>query len=250
MGTFIGILAVVAFIYWVVKLESKNKNRINNTADNAHQYYERGYAGPAENTVQAEIRSVPPELEYHIRMVNEFIEIIENSTEASSMMYRLTSLEYHLKEVLKISPDSETANKLQAMLPDIRRKIHTKAVVDSVKKFSNKAELAKQASTKQKYAKEALVVIDAAMKAGIADQKAILEPVEGLRRYIAQVEIDEFVEKAKRYEFKGNKNKALEFYKDALYSALNDDIPDEEQSEVIEQLKTRITELEQQGKTA
>lgn len=161
------------------------------------------------------------------------------------MMYRLAFLEQNLKEVLRISPDSETANKLQAMLPEMRSKIHTRAVLESVKKFRNKADLSKQASTKQKYAKEALIAIDEAVKAGIADQKSISEPVEGLHRYIAQVEIDEYVEKAKRYEFKGNKNKALEFYKDALFSALNDDIPDEEQSEVIDQLKTKIAELEQ-----
>lgn len=180
-------------------------------------------------------------------MVNESVDIIDSSTEAKTMLYRLGFLEENLNEVLKIIPDNESAMQMYAMLPEIRRKVHTKAVVETVKKLSSKAELAKLASTKQRYAKEALIMIDAAMKTGIADQKTVMAEANGLRRYIAQVEIDEYVGKAKRHEFKGQKSKALEFYKDALYSALNDDIPDGEQSDVIEHLKSKLAELEQNG---
>lgn len=188
--------------------------------------------------------NISPELEYHARMVNDSVEIINKSTEAKTMLYRLDFLEENLKEVLKISPDNASAKQMYAMLPEIRSKVHTKAVVETVKKLSNKAELAKLASTKQRFAKEALIMIDAAVKTGIADQETIMEQANGLRRYIAQVEIDEYIGKAKRHEFKGQNNKALEFYKDALFSALNDNIPDDEQSDVIEHLKSKLAELE------
>ncbi len=205
---------------------------------------EDGFAGYSP---RSEPTNISPELEYHVRMVNESVDIIDSSTEAKTMLYRLGFLEENLNEVLKIIPDNESAMQMYAMLPEIRRKVHTKAVVETVKKLSSKAELAKLASTKQRYAKEALIMIDAAMKTGIADQKTVMAEANGLRRYIAQVEIDEYVGKAKRHEFKGQKSKALEFYKDALYSALNDDIPDGEQSDVIEHLKSKLAELEQNG---
>lgn len=116
-------------------------------------------------------------------------------------------------------------------------------VLMRVQDLSERAELAVTVATKQKYAKEALVTIEAAIGEQVADPTPLREKVPVLRRYVACVEIDGFTGKAKRFEFKGNLKKALEYYQDALYSAIHDDVHDAEQRDTINDLTAKVEEL-------
>lgn len=56
-------------------------------------------------------------------------------------------------------------------------------------------------------------------------------------------QLDGYLEQAKRFEFKGNKKKALDAYYDALYFLRHDDIDDAAQTEHIKHLEQKILDL-------
>lgn len=152
-------------------------------------------------------------------------------------------LEIEMHRLLDANPDNRVALALKERMPRLKRDCATKMVLMRVQDLSERAELATTVATKQKNAKEALVTIEAAIAEGLADPTPLRDKIPALRRYVAQVEIDGFTEKAKRFEFKGNLKKALEYYQDALYSAIHDDVDDAEQQQSIQTLTAKVEEL-------
>jgi len=61
---------------------------------------------------------------------------------------------------------------------------------------------------------------------------------------ISKTEVGKVLEAARKNEFTGNSKKAFALYKEALYLLLNDDVPDDEQEDLIEEIKGKIAELE------
>lgn len=71
--------------------------------------------------------------------------------------------------------------------------------------------------------------------------------LDSLERRVADkvhvIQLEGYLEQAKRLEFKGNKKKALDAYYDALYFLRHDDIDDATQTEHIKHLEQKILEL-------
>jgi hypothetical protein len=69
----------------------------------------------------------------------------------------------------------------------------------------------------------------------------------GLERDVAdllhQVQLDIFLDAARKAEFKGQRKKALDQYYEALYFLKNDDIEDSLQAKHISAIETKIAEL-------
>ncbi len=66
---------------------------------------------------------------------------------------------------------------------------------------------------------------------------------DSLRAEAHKLQLYEFIQSAKKAEFKGNAKKALDQFQEALFFLMNDDIPDEKQEKAITWLKSKITEL-------
>jgi len=60
---------------------------------------------------------------------------------------------------------------------------------------------------------------------------------------VNRIKLDDFLTKAKKSEFKGNKNKALDNYYEALFLLRNDNIDDSKQSQEISELESKIKSL-------
>lgn len=60
---------------------------------------------------------------------------------------------------------------------------------------------------------------------------------------ISKVQFDDFIYKAKKNEFKGNKKKALDYYYEALYLLKTDKVEDNEQLTQIREVQNKIKEL-------
>lgn len=72
----------------------------------------------------------------------------------------------------------------------------------------------------------------------------LLDNCDQLRAEAHRTQLCDFVNSAKKAEFKGNKKKAIDQYKEALYFLLNDDVPDERQEKAIRWLRNKVAELE------
>jgi len=67
---------------------------------------------------------------------------------------------------------------------------------------------------------------------------------EGQKKtFIHKTQLNEYIEEAKKAEFKDQKSKALDKYQEALYFLQNDEIDDSLQKENIDELKAKISEL-------
>lgn len=64
-----------------------------------------------------------------------------------------------------------------------------------------------------------------------------------LKFLMHKAKLDGFLEAAKKAEFKGNKNKAIDQYQEALFFIRNDDVPDDQQSLEIGQIEAKLKEL-------
>jgi len=60
---------------------------------------------------------------------------------------------------------------------------------------------------------------------------------------ITKVKCEDALDKAKKYEFKGNNKKALDFYYESLYFLKTDNIDDEVQKEQINEIENKIKSL-------
>lgn len=72
--------------------------------------------------------------------------------------------------------------------------------------------------------------------------------LQTLSLQISSTSVGKIIEQAAKHEFTGNISKAVTVYKEALFTLLNDDVPDDDQSELIRQVKARISTLEEQQK--
>lgn len=76
---------------------------------------------------------------------------------------------------------------------------------------------------------------------GRATQPKSLDDLEQrVRKAIHSAQLEGYLDQAKRYEFKGNKKKALDLYYDALYFLKHDEIEDSLQAEHISALEAKI----------
>lgn len=65
-----------------------------------------------------------------------------------------------------------------------------------------------------------------------------------VRKFLHETQLNAFLEEARKAEFKGNKKKALDQYKEALYFLRNDEIDDSLQAGKIKEIEKKISELE------
>jgi hypothetical protein len=74
------------------------------------------------------------------------------------------------------------------------------------------------------------------------DEELVEIEAEARRRY-REIQVDALTEAARKAEFMGQKRKAIDGYREALYSLRHDDVPDEEQAREIGELESAIDRL-------
>ncbi|ABE50972.1 hypothetical protein [Methylobacillus flagellatus] len=174
----------------------------------------------------------------------ELEKLDEPTSEIWTYNYIFSRIEGFLHELEGYAPGSEFVRSIKLQMPEIRIKAKNRYVLGRVKEISNKAARAATFKTRQRYATEALQLLNEPTSVEAIDPAEHERLRAAITHYIAQVEIDAHIEKAHRFEFKDNKKKALEYYKEALYAATHDNIDDIDQKEVIEWLQAKIEAIE------
>lgn len=174
----------------------------------------------------------------------ELEKLEEPTHEIWTFNYLPGRIEDLLSQLEGLAPKSELLKEVKQQMAEIRLKARSRYVLGRVKEISNKTARAATFGTRQRYATEALQLLDEPTSVEAIDPAEHARLKNIITHYIAQVEIDAHIEKAHRFEFKDNKKKALEYYKEALYAATHDNIDDIDQKEVIDWLQAKITAIE------
>lgn len=178
-----------------------------------------------------------------MRVVNESLELVNNSKKADTRISRLDVAIDKLAHLRSRFPHrSDIAESLQDCR-DYRPKLHTALVEEAVQKYMDKARLAKTLSGKVNSANKALEVLRDAIDDEYVDRGMLEQSVLFVRAYINAEELKDIEIKAERFEFKENYKKALDLYQDALFFLKKDDIDDAEQQSDIERIEGKIEEM-------
>jgi len=71
------------------------------------------------------------ELERYVQLCNASLEAFDNTDDLATKFYEMTLLEKNLKELLRISPEHQSARQLEAMLPVMRQRVEARIIESS-----------------------------------------------------------------------------------------------------------------------
>lgn len=185
------------------------------------------------------------DLTQKVRILQDCQTIIQNSQNMETRLSRcdlaiqhLKSLQqYELREIVTTIPEpTEVLRnyeiKRREIIKDGLEKEHQSAL--------NKASVAQSAKSKISALSKA-VLAARSVKSQAPD---LAERTEiGLLTEIARITVADYLEKARKAEFKNQKKKALEQYYEALYFLKHDEIDDRLQADNIKMLEDKIVEL-------
>jgi len=148
-------------------------------------------------------------------------------------------LKYERKGIPTVSPSpSQLLTEYTAM----RDQIVLEGVTAEVEKALAKAEISATPRTSINEVNKALFKIREG-KQELRDQTKLNQLEARVRRFSHEIQLNAYLEAARKAEFKGQKKKALDQYQEALYFLRNDEIDDSLQAEKIGEIEAKISEL-------
>lgn len=145
--------------------------------------------------------------------------------------------QYELREIVTTTPEpTEVLRNYEIK----RREIIKEGLEKERQSALNKASVAQSAKSKISALSKA-VLAARSVKSQAPDIAGKIEI--DLLTEIARITVADYLEKARKAEFKNQKKKALEQYYEALYFLKHDEIDDRLQTENIRMLETKIVEL-------
>jgi len=121
----------------------------------------------------------------------------------------------------------------------LREEIIMDEIEGIVKKAISKAKLVTGIRSKENAIANCILKVQEIM-AELNDKTKAEVIIKKLKGIIHKLKYENFIEAAKKAEFKGNLKKALDQYQEALFYLLNDEVPDELQKDKIDKLKMKI----------
>ncbi|MBA7567589.1 hypothetical protein ES708_09304 [subsurface metagenome] len=123
-----------------------------------------------------------------------------------------------------------------------RDQIISESVTAEVEKALARAEIAATPRTSINEANKALLKIREGKKE-LNDKEKLDQLEDRIRHFSHEKQLNEYLEAARKAEFKGKIKKALDQYQEALYFLRGDDIDDSLQVEKIGEIEAKISEL-------
>lgn len=189
---------------------------------------------------------VEMDVRQRVRIMQDSLELIDKSKKLETRISRCKLFLDHARELLRYENKSiPTMDPLPSRLiqkyEPIKEDIINEGLKEEVEKALAKAELATTPKTKINNANKAILKIREYKKELKNHSKA--ETLESrIKKFTHETQLNAFLEKAHKYEFKGQKKKALDQYQDALFFIKNDDIDDDIQKKEIVKLEAKIEE--------
>ena len=182
-----------------------------------------------------------------LEIINESVRIIEKSKNWETKKSRIgviIQMYERLIERFGKYAEADDYRKMLALAQEEQKDIHLNAVKVQVQDCLKKAQNASSVPVKVNACDKALNIIDQAEGDHFvpSEMRSELRDVVKLAR--AQFTVEADLDKAAKFEFKGQTDKAIDAYKEALWKFLNTDIDESKQAEGIETLKVTIERLQ------
>jgi len=181
------------------------------------------------------------DLQQRIRIIQDSQKLIEKSKNFNTRIGRIDTLLEHVQALKKYEDKNITTlelppSEVEKAYLRIRSELIFEDINEEIDKIMNKAKLGLTPRTKMNEANKALVKINERRREIQEEDKiTVIEKKEKeIKTFIHKTQLNEYIEEAKKAEFKGQKSKALDKYQEALYFL---------QKENIDELKTKISEL-------
>lgn len=181
------------------------------------------------------------------RIINESLEIVQKSKNIDTILSRLDTIILHAHPLLRyeekgidIFPTlpSQLIKQSRKMKEDfiIKHLMESLELIQSKHKISNNLK-----KTVEGLSKVLLKIQD--FKSKVGPYPSLIEFEEKVNSLLREGQLKIYTDKAQKYEFKGQKKKALDAYYEGLYYLMHDNIDDAMQSQSISEIKNKIIEL-------
>lgn len=187
------------------------------------------------------------EVSSRARVIGDCVRLIRDSKKLDIRVSRCDLLIQYLTDLLKFEKKGiPTLNTLPSVLLEQYVPMREELIILGLREEIADARRKNlvTVSTKSKIAQlsKVLMKIDE-YRAISKDALAVMALHNDIEQQIQEIQMKSFLEDAQKYEFKGQKKKALDKYYEALYMLRHDDISDSEQGTLIENLESKIREL-------
>jgi hypothetical protein len=187
------------------------------------------------------------EVSSRYKVYKDSVTIINSSKNIDTIASRFNIAMEHLnrfkefedKDIVFMNPKPSELIRLLPLEKDNRIK---ELLQSNIQELINKAKLTESPKSQITILTKGLLQIEHA-KVYLFNPSVINNIQENLSGIIHQIQLNTYLDNAKRAEFKGSKKKALECYYDALYFLQNDGIDDSLQQNNIKPIETKIAEL-------
>lgn len=183
----------------------------------------------------------------HRRIINDSARLVQQSSKLDTQLSRLDLLLGHTQALLQyeqrgIPSIDPPPSVLLREYDGVRDHLILGALRKEVEAATAKSEAA--TSTRTKLGPLSKVLAKVREYQSQADNRETLLPVDAeIMGLIHTIQLSDYLEKAKKAEFKGQRKKALDQYYEALYFLRTDGIEDTLQQSHISALEGKITEL-------
>jgi len=201
---------------------------------------ENGLCPECENVIAAD-------LVQRVRIIEDCVRLVEEGKKLETRLGRLDLLLEHARALLEYEqrgiPTIETP---PSVLIEQYATRHDELIVDTlqgeVESAFMKSDTATTVRTKLTPLTKTLTNVRE-YKSQVNDPRALFELEAQLMTRINLTQLRDYLDKARRAEFKGQRKKALDQYYEALYFLKSDEIDDSFQAEYISEIEGKIVEL-------
>lgn len=183
-----------------------------------------------------------------LQVINESIAIAKTTKNHETRLSRIDVAISTSETLLDHFPDDEESRNLYGQLIAIRPQLHLEAFETALEKYMIKARSMKTLKSKINNAEKALVEVESAYLDPYIDKNTVDHYKQAINQFLTDIQVNDYAEKARKYEFKGQYSKAADSYLDALFHIKNDAIDDELQAEQILEIERLANDLRQRAK--
>lgn len=184
----------------------------------------------------------------HARVIEQSVPFVRDGKTFSTRLSRCDTVLQHAESLIEfeqkgISTISPAPSAYIETFGAIRKELVIEEAHKAARKATEKASVVSTPSAKER-----------ALAAGILKVREITESLDNreeadaieqrLRNEVHRATLEGFLEAARKAEFKGNTKKAIDQYQEALFLLKNDHIPDEEQHSQLDEIQTKLNELQ------
>ncbi|HHW26215.1 MAG TPA: hypothetical protein GXX23_02615 [Firmicutes bacterium] len=192
--------------------------------------------------------AVAVETSSRLRVINESSEIIRNSKNLATRLSRCDVLEENARELRKyeergLPVTNPLPSQLMALAQQLREEVLSEEAVKILDAARAKADVVATPKARVSALSAGLLKITELCGKIDPTPAKVRESQEALKAEVRRANLEVFLDDARKAEFKGQVNKAIDKYKEALYFLKTDVVDDRLQDKDIAEIEGKIAEL-------